>query len=116
MSGWRTSGRPVRSIPQITVHELKRRLDRRAETTLLDVRQPSEWPAGHVAGARYLTGAQLPERIGEMRDIPSLAVICSSGYRSSVGASLLAHHGHAGVVNVIGGMTTWTNAGYPIEQ
>jgi hydroxyacylglutathione hydrolase len=41
MSGWRTSGRPVHSIPQITVHELKRRLGR-GETTLLDVRQPSE--------------------------------------------------------------------------
>jgi hydroxyacylglutathione hydrolase len=86
MSGWRTSGRPVHSIPQITVHELKRRLDR-GETTLLDVRQPSEWHAGHAADARYLTGAQLPERIGELRDIPSLAVICSSGYRSSVAAA-----------------------------
>jgi hypothetical protein len=32
------------------------------------------------------------------------------------GGRLLAHHGHAGVVNVIGGMTAWTNAGYPIEQ
>jgi hypothetical protein len=42
---------------------------------------------------------------------PALA----SGYRSSVAASLLTHHDHAGVVNVIGGMTAWTNAGYPIE-
>lgn len=115
MTGWRTAARPLQSTPQITVHELKLLLER-DEISLLDVRQPNEWQAGHVPGARYITGAELPDRLGEVRDIRPLAVTCGSGYRSSVAASLLAHHGHPEVVNVAGGMAAWNNAGYPVES
>ncbi len=114
-AGWRTAALPVKSTPQITVHELKARLQR-GEINLLDVRQPDEWHAGHVNGANYITGAELPDRLEEVpRDRP-LAVTCGSGYRSSVAASLLTHHDHPDVVNVTGGMTAWNNAGYPLEQ
>lgn len=115
MTAWRTSARAVESIPQITVHELKQRLDR-GEISLLDVRQPAEWHAGHAPGAGYITGAELPDRLGEVPGTGPVAVTCGSGFRSSIAASLLAHHGHSDVVNVTGGMTAWENAGYPTEQ
>lgn len=115
MMDWRSSARPVQRLPQLTVHELRERLDR-GELDLLDVRQPAEWHAGHVPGAAFVTGAELPDRLEELpRDRP-LAVICSSGYRSSVAAALIAGHDHPDVVNVLGGMTAWTNAGYPLER
>lgn len=115
MTAWRTAARPVESTPQITVHELKARLDR-GEVDLLDVRQPDEWSAGHVPGAVHITGAELPDRHGELTGTRPVAVTCGSGYRSSVAASLLAHHGHRDVVNVTGGMAAWNNAGYPTER
>ena len=115
MTGWRTAARPVDATPQITVHELKQRLDR-GEIDLLDVRQPDEWHRGHVGGAHWITGAELPDRTDEVPDQRPVAVTCGSGYRSSVAASLLASRGLTDVVNVTGGMSAWNNAGYPVEQ
>ena len=115
MTAWRTAARPVDATPQITVHELKTRLEH-GEINLLDVRQPDEWHAGHVSGAHYITGAELPDRLDEAPEDRPLAVTCGSGFRSSVAASLLAHHGHRDILNVTGGMTAWNNAGYPVEQ
>lgn len=68
----------------------------------LDVRQLKKWLSCHINGALYLTGA---ERWQEVQQDRPLAVICGSGYRSSASASLLAHHGHHNVTNVLGDMT-----------
>lgn len=115
MFTWRTAARDLAVLPQITVHELRARLER-GELRVLDVRQPGEWSAGHVDGATFVTGAELPERIDEVPDDQPLAVTCGSGYRSSVAASLLAQSGHRNVVNVLGGMTAWKAAGYPLTE
>lgn len=114
MTAWRTAAMPVGTLPQLTVHELKQRLDR-GETRLLDVRQPSEWAAGHVPGAIYITGAELPGRLADVPDAAPLAVTCGTGYRSSVAASLLARAGREHIANVPGGMTAWEQAGLPVE-
>jgi hydroxyacylglutathione hydrolase len=114
MYAWRTSGREIAALPQWTASDLRRRLERDPDILVLDVRQPQEWISGHIAEARHITGAQLLERAGEIpRDRP-VAVVCSSGYRSSVAASVLARRGHAQVFNVLGGMTAWTRAGLPV--
>jgi len=80
----------------------------------LDVRQPGEWNAGHIEGAMHITGAELPRRIDEVPKDRPVATICGSGFRSSVSASLLMHHGHKQVANVLGGMTAWKAAGMPV--
>lgn len=113
MTAWRTSSRPIDITRQITVHELKHHLDR-GELNLLDVRQPAEWASGHAEPATFITGAELPTRIQEVRDDKPLAVICGSGFRSSVAASLLARERGIQVLNVAGGMTAWQTAGYRI--
>jgi hydroxyacylglutathione hydrolase len=70
------------------------------EIELLDLRQPGEWAAGHAPGATFLTGAQLPARIEEVAGFPKpVAVVCGSGYRSSVAASVLARDGRRQVTN-----------------
>lgn len=115
MLAWRTSGKDVENLPQMTVHELRERLDA-DETRVLDVRQPAEWESGHIPGARWITGGELPSRLGEVDGDGPLAVTCGSGYRSSVAASLLARHGRREVVNVAGGLAAWTNAGYPTTK
>ena len=65
---------------------------------------------------RTITGADLPDRIGEVPQNGPLAVTCGSGYRSSLAASLLARHGYPDAFNVTGWMAASHNAGYPVEQ
>ena len=107
MMGWRTAAKPIEILPQWTVWQLHERLEKDRELTVLDVRQPGEWKAGYIEGALHITGAELPRRIDELPKDRPVATICGSGYRSSVSASLLLHHGHKQVVNVLGGMTAW---------
>jgi hydroxyacylglutathione hydrolase len=78
-------------------------------------RRPGEWKAGHIEGAPHITGAELPLRINGVPKDRRVAMICGSGYRSSLSASLLLHHGHKQVRNVLGGMTGWKGAGLPIS-
>lgn len=110
MMAWRTSGSEIDLVPTTSVHGLRRRLEH-DPLPVLDVRQPSEWAAGHIAGAIFITGAELPSRFD---DVPpgEVAVICGTGYRSSAASSLLRRTGRK-VLNVSGGMTAWDNAAYP---
>jgi hydroxyacylglutathione hydrolase len=113
MLAWRTAALDLEQLPQITVHELRRRLDA-GEVDLLDVRQPAEWADGHVDGAAFITGGELPRRLDDVpRTGRPLAVACGSGYRSSVLASLLDAHTDLDVISVLGGMSAWKAAGYP---
>lgn len=111
MQTWRTTGHPVDAMGQIDVHRLKRLVDG-DEIDIIDVRQPAEWAAGHVAGASFITGAELPARVHEVARDRSLAVMCGAGFRSSVAASLLAREGFENVTHVLGGMSAWRSAGY----
>jgi hydroxyacylglutathione hydrolase len=114
MRSWHTMGGELASAPPITVPELHRRLQA-GEVDVLDVRQPAEWAAGHIPQATFVTGAELPLRASDVpdRDRP-LVVVCGSGFRSSVMASWLRAGGRQRVVNLIGGMSAWRAAGYPV--
>ena len=65
--------------------------------TVIDTRERLEWEAGHLAGARHIPLAQLPARMGELPDGP-VWVHCQTGYRATIGASLLARAGRSCVV------------------
>jgi hydroxyacylglutathione hydrolase len=115
---WVEAGRPVESSGRLTVHELAARLRDGAggAPLLIDVRQPSEFAAGHVAGAIHLAAGELPDRLAELpRDRP-IAAICASGYRSSVAASLLSRAGFDDVSWVADGLPAWESAGLPVER
>ena len=116
MLTWRTAGKPIDVLPQWTVRDLRRALREQSDLLLLDVRQPAEWGAGHIPGALHLTGAELTRRVDDLlASIPSqrpIAVICGSGYRSSVAASVLQARGHGQVAHVLGGMTGWQAEGF----
>ncbi len=113
MMAWRTAALEIRGLAQVTVHELRPRLDE-GEVDLLDVRQPGEWASGHVAGATFITGGELPGRLDDVaRTGRPLAITCGSGYRSSVSASLLQARTDLNVLNLLGGMSAWNAARYP---
>lgn len=78
--------------------------------TLVDVREPHEWAAGHSPIAVSLPMSQLNERIGELPSDRTLAIVCHAGSRSArVTAALLAAGYDA--VNVEGGMISWVQSG-----
>ena len=104
---------PVARLPQMDVSELR---DRLGELRVLDVRRPGEYESGYVPGARNVTLAELPERLGEVERGAPLAVICQSGYRSSIGASLLLRQAFDVVGNVAGGTAAWMAAGYALTR
>lgn len=118
ISAWQASGREVVALPQMTVHEVASQLaDVSNGLVVLDVRDAVEWAGGHIPGA-------VNRPVGEMAQgaevrVPSaghVAVICGTGYRSSVAASILQARGMSNVVNVTGGMGAWVAAGLPTTQ
>lgn len=78
--------------------------------TVLDVRQPWEYEQFHLPGATLLPLGELEERMGALPTDKPLIVYCHSGRRSAAAASLLAGHGHPGVMNMLGGVMAWTGA------
>ncbi|GJL49095.1 MAG: hypothetical protein NPIRA01_03220 [Nitrospirales bacterium] len=116
MFAWRTAAKPLTILPQYTVWDLNDQIHKDPTLQVLDVRQPGEWDAGHIGKAAFISGSELPHRFEEIDRKRPVAVVCGSGYRSSVSASLLQHHGHQQVFNVIGGMSAWKTADLPLEK
>ncbi len=81
-------------------------------TTVLDVREPVEWAAGHIEGAVHIPLGVLPVRL---QDLPEgdLLVVCKAGGRSAQASMFLAREGYP-VVNLDGGMLDWEAAGRPM--
>jgi hydroxyacylglutathione hydrolase len=113
---WAEAGRPREAGGALEAAGLARLLSSGgAEAPLvIDVRQASEYEAGHVPGAIPIGAGDLPDRLDSLpRDRP-IATICASGYRASVAASLLRGAGFPRVAWVAGGVPTWEAAGYPV--
>jgi rhodanese-related sulfurtransferase/glyoxylase-like metal-dependent hydrolase (beta-lactamase superfamily II) len=114
MTSWREEKRPTGSVERIDVDALHARSD---DVQVLDVRERSEWDAGHIPGsihAPYHELTAVPDGLDPERPV---AAICSSGQRSAIAASLLRRRGMERVVHVAdGGVGTWRRRGWPIEQ
>ncbi len=117
MTSWREEKRPVQSTPRLTVPELHDRWQGEGgELQVLDVREQSEWDAGYIPGSIH-------EPYHDIRDLPDgidagrpVAVICGSGQRSAVAASLLQRYGAREVIHVVeGGVPLWRREGWPID-
>ena len=114
MTSWREEKRPTAAIERIDVTALH---DRRDELQVLDVRERSEWIDGHIPGSVHVPYHDLDGIPDELDPTRPVAVICSSGQRGALAASLLARSGAAHVIHVVdGGVGTWREHGWPVEQ
>ncbi|HUP00870.1 MAG TPA: rhodanese-like domain-containing protein [Gemmatimonadota bacterium] len=114
ITAWREAGFPLSVLPQITVEELHDRIERGQGPPVLDVRGDGEWAAGHVESATHIMGGTLMDRLDEVPvDGTGVAVICGSGYRSNVAASVLERAGFERLFTVPGGMGAWKAARLP---
>lgn len=106
VAGWMPAADDTsQPLKQITVDDLAA-----SPRPLLDVRRTGEYDAGHVPGALNIPLAELPQRLAEVPRGATLAVICASGYRSTVACSLLARAGFTNLENVLGGTNAWAGA------
>ena len=89
----------------------------REDALVIDVRDPGEYGAGHILGARNLPVSRIDEKtdLGKRKDRP-LIVYCDSGARSSKAAAALRQQGYTQVVNLSGGLGAWQAAGLPVEK
>jgi adenylyltransferase/sulfurtransferase len=94
------------SVPEITVKELKRRLDAGEAITVLDVREPHEYQAGHISELHIPMG-EIPARMHELDPSRETIVYCRSGNRSSRVVEFLQSSGFDKVWNLKGGITAW---------
>jgi rhodanese-related sulfurtransferase len=108
----RATGGPWVSPPQAT------HLINREDAYVIDVREPAEFGAGHVLGAKNVPLARVEAagaEVAKRKDKP-LIVYCASGERSAKAAALLRKHGFARVFTLAGGMKAWQDAGLPVER
>jgi sulfur-carrier protein adenylyltransferase/sulfurtransferase len=95
-------------IPQITVKELKARLDAGEDVQLIDVREPYEAQIAQIGG-KLIPKGDVPNRLNEIDRNREVVVHCKSGGRSQQISEFLKQVGYERVVNVAGGITAWSN-------
>lgn len=115
---WMAAGLPVTrrgAVPDMAVEVTPLGVEdlMRSGATLVDVREPDEWSAGHAPDAHLIPMSQVEARVGEIPADRPAVVVCRSGGRSNAIAQLLSSHG-INAVNVAGGMRAWQQAGLPV--
>jgi molybdopterin/thiamine biosynthesis adenylyltransferase/rhodanese-related sulfurtransferase len=100
----------VDGIPQITVEELKRKLDAKDDVFVLDVREPHEYPIANL-GAPLIPLGELEKRVSELdaQKDREVVVHCRSGARSQKAAVILKNAGFKNVENLAGGILAWAD-------
>lgn len=103
----------MRRVPEIDPAEAAKRAAGPDAAFLLDVREPYEWEAGHIADATHIPLADLDGNLDVLPDGRTVIVVCRSGVRSAQAAALLLRKGRD-AHNLTGGMRAWEACGLPM--
>jgi hydroxyacylglutathione hydrolase len=112
MLAWSMAGLPTENVVQLSPQELHLLIRSGSRTALVDTRSRQEFEAGNIRGAINIPAPDLRKRHMELPKGAPIVVICSSGTRSSLAASILQRNGFKDVRNVAGGMTGYAAAGF----
>ena len=102
------------TIPELTIDEVKERIERGEDWAVLDVREREEYREGHLEGAIPLPRGFLEMRVEETLPDKTRPIIayCAGGVRSLIAARTMQEMGYENVSSMSGGYTAWKNAGY----
>lgn len=104
--------------PSVTTLQATQLINRE-DALVVDVREPGEYGAGHILGAKNLPLSRLDaggaELAAKRKDKPVI-VYCETGNRSAKAAAALRNQGFAKVLNLWGGLAAWQQAGLPVEK
>jgi rhodanese-related sulfurtransferase len=105
-------------IREVSIDEVKKKLDRKEKFLLIDVREESEYAADHLPGAMHL-GKGIIERDVEARvpdqDTP-MVLYCGGGFRSALAADNLQKMGYTQVLSMDGGIRGWREKGFALTK
>jgi len=94
-------------VPEITVKDLKGKLDNGEDINVLDVREPHEYEVANI-DVKLVPLGELPRRLAEFDQSENFAIHCKTGGRSAKAVKLLQDAGFQNVYNVKGGITAWS--------
>ena len=105
-------------VKETDVPTVKERVEAGEKLNLFDVREESEFAAGHIPGAKHLSKGLIERDIEKI--VPDLdaeiVLYCGGGYRSALAADNLQRMGYKRVISMDGGFTGWTEAGGAVER
>lgn len=105
-------------VREISVGEVKDKLDANAPFHFIDVREDHEWQADHAAGAQHLGRGIIERDIEKL--VPEkdaeIVLYCGGGFRSALAADNLQRMGYTNVLSMAGGIKAWRDAEYPLEK
>lgn len=103
-------------IREVSVEEVKAKMDRKEDFLLIDVREDSEWAKEHLPLAIHIGKGVIERDIEKM--VPDLntpmVLYCGGGYRSAMAADNLQKMGYTNVLSMDGGVHGWQEKGYPL--
>jgi rhodanese-related sulfurtransferase len=104
-------------INEITIDEVKAKVERGDTFSLVDVREESEWKKGHITDAIYIGKGIIERDIEKIITNTESEIIlyCGGGFRSALAADSLQKMGYSDVYSMDGGYSGWVKAGYPVE-
>jgi adenylyltransferase/sulfurtransferase len=103
-------------VPEVTVEELKKQLDRGDDVFVLDVREPNEYQICKIAGSKLIPLGELPLRVAELDRDREMVVHCKMGGRSAKAVALLQERGFTRVRNLKGGILAWIDRVDPSQS
>jgi rhodanese-related sulfurtransferase len=105
-------------VREVSVDDVKQKLNRNEQFLLVDVREDSEWQNDHLPRAIHL-GKGIIERDIEQR-VPDLnapiVLYCGGGFRSALAADNLGRMGYTNVLSMDGGIREWREKGYALTK
>lgn len=93
---------------EISVIDVKNKLDRQDDFCLLDIREPEEYAIAHIKGATFIPMGTIPSRLQELDADAHIIVYCHHGMRSARVAGFLQQQGFTKVQNMAGGIDAWS--------
>jgi hydroxyacylglutathione hydrolase len=116
MVRWCQEDMPFKSLRTASVEELKLMLDTNDRVMVLDPRPHNEWTKNHLSEARHIFVGELEANLAQVPKDWLIASMCSVGHRGGMAAAILQRNGYENVVNILGGLSAWTAAGYPVTK
>src|SRR5688572_28032109 len=105
-------------VRECRVEDFKKRLESGDRIVIMDVREESEYAAGHLPGAVHMGKGVIERDIETKVPDPAtpLVIYCGGGYRSALAADAIQKMGYANVISMDVGCRDWTGKGYPVEK